>query len=745
MTPENTESSFIAILKDAAKVAQRRGLQTYTTFHVLLAILRKDSFLREWLANKQINFNDLLIHDSLEVGSESFIGQLFSRVRMIATTAKQPRQPIHLLYGILSFGQSGYAYQALSHFIDPAILLQEIVQQRWLKNPPGEVANQKNEKAEKRGLAKFGVDYTQLAREGKLHDVIARDKEIEAIVRILAQKDMDAGYDEAINNPVLIGEAGTGKTALAKALALLITQKDPRVQFLWNHRLVYIKLGMLTAGTGVRGTLEAKIEEILQDCKSEPTIPFFDELHVVMGLGKTEGSPGIEEVLKPILAEGLSCIGATTTEEWRREIEGKNSAFAQRWVPVIIEQPDEAKTLLIVRSAVQDIARRHIVHFSEEVLMSAVKMGRKYMPYDPSPRREIDKILNGVGARVKIEGKMCAQTEDVIAVISQITGMPIGTEQVQQERLVNAFKILSEKVFGQDEANFALATAMQNYFSGMRDQNKPLVILGLGPTGVGKTLSAKTIASEFMFNRLVRLDMSEYQERHTVSRLIGSPPGYIGHDEPGQLTEGLRRMGMGIVLIDEIEKAHPNVAQMLLALYDEGRLTDGKGRTADGKNSIFFMTSNIGSKLFAPDVQKIGFEAGATQDNSFEAIKARVIREARNCFSPEFWNRIDLVLVYRPHDNETVRKIAIALLGEEKTKCQLLGITIDWSPEVVEHLAVRGYDPFNGARPMKRVIMRDIQTMLAQPLLKHELQSGDHVMLGIENGSVVWKKINNAP
>lgn len=741
MTPTNPEEAFVGILKDAARIAQRFGRQAYSTFDVLLAILRRDSFLRGWLSEKQVKFNDLVARNPSVGSAEPNMGELLARVRAIATTAQQPRKPIHMLFGILGFGANCTAFDAITAFADPAVLLREIVEKHWLRNPPGEIMPEENKDEEKRGLEKYGVNFTQFAREGKLHDVVGRDKEIESIVEILARKDMHASYDEAINNPVLIGEAGTGKTALAKALAVLIAQKDPRVQFLWDHRLIYLKLGVLQAGTGIRGTLEAKISEILSDCTSEPTILFLDELHIVMGLGKTEGSPGIEEVLKPILAEGLSCIGATTTEEWRREVESKNSAFARRWIPVVIDQPNEEKTLLIVRGAVHDLARRHIVYFPDEVLKASVTMGRRYMPYDASPAREIEKILNGVGARVKIERRSFANADDVVAVISQMTGMPIGTQQSQRANLVNAETILASKIFGQDEANKALASSLQRYFSGMRDPDKPLVILTLGPTGVGKTFTAKTLASEFLFNRLLRFDMSEYQEQHTISRLIGSPPGYIGYDEPGQLTEGIRRMGEGLVLLDEIEKAHRNIHQSFLALFDDGRMTDGKGDTINGKNCIFFMSSNVGSHLFVPTSTKIGFGSTTSQDNSFESIKQQIIREARSRFSPEFWNRIDLVLVYKPHDPETVRKIAIDLLGKEKTKCQELGITIDWKPEVIEYLVLHGYDPINGARPMKRIIMGDIQGLIATPILKEELRTGDSVMLLVENNKIIWQKI----
>lgn len=740
MEEKNPEITFVEILKDAATIAQRSGRAAYNTFHLLLSIIRKDSFLREWLSEKGVKFNDLLASQPIGDSVEPFMGQLLSRIRSIANTAGQPRKPIHMLFGMLGFGQGGLAFDALCGYTDPAALLREILQEHWLRNPPMEEVEEEKED-EKRGLARYGIDFTKFAREGKLHGVIGRDAEIASIVRVLAQKDMDASYDEAINNPVLLGPAGTGKTALAKAIAVLIAQRDPRVQILWDYKLVYLKLGTLQAGTGVRGTLEAKLEEILADATKGKCILFFDELHILMGLGKSEGSPGIEEILKPILAEGLSCIGATTTEEWRREIETKNPPFAERWVPVIIEQPDEEKTRSIVHGAIHDLARRHIVHFPEEVMSAAVTLGRKYMVYEASPRREIDKILNGAGARAKLDGRSAVTVEDVLAVIQQVTGIPVNTQQVQQERVVNAFEILSAKIFGQEESNLVMASALQRFYSGMRDANKPLVVLMLGPTGVGKTLTAKTIADTFFFGRMVRIDMSEYQEKHSVARLIGSPPGYVGYEEPGQLTNGIKRIGEGVVLEDEIDKAHLAVFLAQLGLLDEGRLTDGKGNTVDAKNCVILLTSNMGSHLFgAVTSGGFGFGAESKKVSAFEAIKQQVITAAKSGLPPELWNRIDEVIVFKPHNVETVRKIAIDLLEKEKIKCETKGFNLNWSPVVVEYLASRGYDPNNGARPMKRLVMREVQTLLAKALLNNEVQTGDNVLLEVAQDAIFLSK-----
>mgnify|MGYP001561056833 FL=1 len=747
MVKDNPEAKIISILSGAAQIARRLGAVNYNTFHILLSLLRAEGFVRDFLEQKGVSINQLLLHGQDEFTAEPFTGNLLGRVRQIAQTANLPRQPIHLLYALLSFGEESHARRLLREFINPDELQREIISNRLHRQPPDYqpvTATDERPKTEvvKTPLEQFGTDYTQMARAGKLKPAIGRLEEIISIVEILSRKDSGAGYDEAINNPVLLGEAGVGKTALAKSLAVMIAHQDGRVRSFWDHRLVYISLGSLQSGTGIRGTLESKIEAILKECKEGPaTILFLDELHIIMGLGKTEGSSGLEEILKPVLAEGLSAIGATTTGEWRKHIETKNAAFARRWIPVMISEPSPELTLQILVGCADILARRHLVHFSGEVLGATVELGRKFMTYENSPHREIEMILNGVGAKVKLAGQSKAEVSDVIAVISQTTGLPVSTSTNERRQISEAFEILKHCIIGQDEANRALANALIRLKSGMGDPKKPTVVLALGPTGVGKTFSARTLADKFFYGRLIRLDMSEYMEKHTVSRLIGAPPGYIGYDQPGQLTEQIRRLGIAVILLDEIEKAHPDVLQIFLQLFDDGRLTDNKGNTVDAKQCIFIMTSNIGNRLYdRMSKPLIGFHKANDESTSPTAHQSEVIAEAKKILSPELINRIDEILVYRPLNQVAVRSIANLLLLEEKVRCSQKGFALNWDETVVDYLMARGFSSTLGARPMKRQIMRNIQNLLAGPVFTGEIAKGDNVRLIVEGERISFRK-----
>ncbi|MDO8669517.1 MAG: ATP-dependent Clp protease ATP-binding subunit [Candidatus Buchananbacteria bacterium] len=745
MDKNNPENSLIAALSEAATIAQRFGAVNYNTFHILLSLLKGEGFVRDFLEQKGVSINQLLLHAQDEFPPEPFLGNLIGRVRQIAQTANLPRQPIHLLYAILSFGEESHARRLLREFLDPEVLQREIISSGYLRQPPDYKKPGTEKEAEKTPLQIFGIDYTQMAKEGKLKPAIGRDDEIMAIVEILARKDAGIGYDEAINNPVLLGEAGVGKTALAKSLATMIARRDEKVRLFWNHRLVYISLGSLQAGTGIRGTLESKVEAILKECKEGPaTILFLDELHIVMGLGKTEGSSGLEEILKPVLAEGLSCIGATTTGEWRKRIETKNAAFARRWITLTINEPSPELTLQILTGCVDILARRHLVHFSGEVLGATVELARKFIAYENSPHREIEVVLNGVGAKVKLTGRTKAEVSDVVNVIAQTTGLPISTSTDERNKISRALEILNYKIIGQEKANRALADAIIRFKSGMTDPKKPMVVLSLGPTGVGKTLSARTLADEFYFGRLIRIDMSEYMEKHTVSRLIGSPPGYIGYDEPGQLTEQIRRLGIAVVLIDEIEKAHPDVLQIFLQLFDEGRLTDNKGNTVDAKQCIFIMTSNVGNRLYGKAGQhQIGFHP-VNNPTAVSTVNPRdIIAEAKKILSLELINRIDETIVYQPLTPEAVRSIAELLLIEEKVRCSQKGFLLNWDEAVIDYLMARGFSATLGARPMKRQIMKHIQTLLAGPVFTGEIAKGDTIHLTVEGTNISFRKENS--
>ena len=746
----DTEMAVPKILQEAAAIAARLNTSAYTTYHLLLALLRKDAAIREWLETRGVSINRLLSGATEGVLREPFMGELLARVRQMARTAGIERTPVHVLYALLSFGDEGHARRLLRNFCDPAVLQREIVQSGWLRRPPApmEVRQEQEEEGaapteQPTALKRHRTDYTELARQGKLRPIVGRQSEIRQVLEILAHKDISGEYDEAVNNPVLLGKAGVGKTAIAKGLACAIAQKNPIAELFWNHRVVYVRLGSLQAGTGVRVSLEARLEAILADCTKQPTILFLDELHIVMGLGKMEGSPGLEEILKPVLAEGLSCIGATTLGEWRKLIE-PNDAFQRRWMKVTIDEPSPEETLQILIGSVDMLARRHLVYFPPETLSTAVELGRKFIHDVASPAREIEQILNGVGAKVKFAHRHQAITQDVADVVSQVAHVPVSLAADEQQNVVRAYEILSQRVIGQEEACRELANAILRYRSGMGDANKPFMALLLGPTGHGKTYVARMMAELYYYSRMFRLDMSEFMEKHTVSKLIGAPPGYVGYGEPGRLTEPIRQLGVALGLIDEVEKAHPDVWNVFLRLFDDGKITDGAGREADAKNCMFVLTSNIGARSYFTTTSggRIGFLAdGASQELlSFVQVRERIIAQAKARFTPEFWNRLDAVVVFKPFEEQHVRAIAGLLLNEEKEKCAAKGFELTWDDAVVEYLIARGYSYEYGARPMKRSIMRHIQTLLAGPVYTQEIRPGDTVCLYVVNNTVNWRK-----
>ena len=746
----DTETAVQKILQEAAAIAGRLGATSYTTYHLLLALMRKDAEIREWLEARDVSMNGLLARAQEGAVREPFMGELMARVRRIARTAGIERSPIHLLYALLSFGDEGHARRLLGMYGNSELLQREIVRSGWLRRSPAPAQAHQDQEEEgsssveqPTALERHGTDYTELARQGKLRPIVGRQNEIREVIEILAHKDTGGEYDEAVNNPVLLGKAGVGKTAIAKGLACAIALRNPIAELFWGHRVVYVRLGSLQAGTGVRGSLEARLEAILADCTAQPTILFLDELHILMGLGKTEGSPGLEEILKPVLAEGLTCIGATTLGEWRKHVE-PNEAFARRWIKVTIDEPSPEETLQILTGSVNTLARRHLVHFPPETLSKAVELGRKFMHDVASPAREIEQILNGVGAKVKIAHALHASVSDVVEKVSQVAHVSIALEEDERQNVAGAYDVLSRRIIGQEEACRELADAILRYRSGMANSEKPFVVLALGPTGHGKTHAARIMAELYYYSRMFRVDMSEFMEKHTVSKLIGAPPGYVGYSEPGRLTEPIRQLGVALGLVDEVEKAHTDVWNIFLQLFDEGKITDSAGREAHANNCLFLLTSNIGARSYfgAASGSAIGFRAdNATEELvSFSQVRERVIAQAKKQFSPEFWNRLDAVVVFKPFNKQHVRAIAELLLNEEKEKCVTKGFELRWDNAVVDYLVSHGYSYEYGARPMKRRIMRHVQTLLAGPVYTQEIRAGDVVWLYMANNAIGWHK-----
>ncbi|MEU6145005.1 ATP-dependent Clp protease ATP-binding subunit [Streptomyces sp. NPDC047081] len=645
-------------------------------------------------------------------------------------------------------------------------------------------------------LDKYGRDLTDLAREGRIDPVIGRDDEIEQTIEVLSRRGK--------NNPVLIGDAGVGKTAIVEGLAQRIADGDvPDV--LTGRRVVALDLTGVVAGTRYRGDFEERLNNIVGEIRahSDQLIVFIDELHTVVGAGGggEGGAMDAGNILKPALARGeLHIVGATTLEEFRR-IE-KDAALARRFQPILVPEPSVADTIEILRGLRDRYEAHHQVRYTDEALVAAVELSDRYLTDRRLPDKAID-LIDQAGARVRLrartkgtdvramereigqltcdkdqavadeqyeratqlrdqitelkqriaeaggedkadEGQDLAVTAEAIAeVVSRQTGIPVASlTQEEKEKLLGLEEHLHERVVGQDEAVSVVAEAVLRSRAGLASPDRPIgSFLFLGPTGVGKTELARALA-EALFGseeRMVRLDMSEYQERHTVSRLVGAPPGYVGHEEAGQLTEVVRRHPYSLLLLDEVEKAHPDVFNILLQVLDDGRLTDSQGRTVDFTNTVIVMTSNLGSEAISRRGAGIGFGAGGT-DADEEARREQILRPLRDHFRPEFLNRIDEIVVFRQLTTDQLRQITDLLLEKTRRLLHAQGITVDFTDAAVDWLAERGFQPEYGARPLRRTIQREVDNQLSRQLLDGTIAEGGTVTVDVEEGRLVFRK-----
>ncbi|NBM16913.1 ATP-dependent Clp protease ATP-binding subunit [Streptomyces sp. GC420] len=633
-------------------------------------------------------------------------------------------------------------------------------------------------------LDKYGRDLTDVAREGRIDPVIGRDAEIEQTVEILSRRGK--------NNPVLIGDAGVGKTAIVEGLAQRIADGDVP-DTLAGRRVIALDLTGVVAGTRFRGDFEERLNNIIEEIRANPgeLIIFIDELHTVVGAGAGGGSEGgsmdAGNILKPALARGeLHVIGATTLEEYRRYIE-KDAALARRFQPVLVPEPSTADTVEILRGLRDRYEAHHQVRYADEALLAAVELSDRYLTDRFLPDKAID-LMDQAGARVRLrartkgtdvralerEAEQLARDkdqavaaeqyekatalrdrivelnrrieagrelgtgeepvtevvpEDIAEVVSRQTGIPVSSlTQEERDRLLGLERHLRQRVIGQDEAVTAVADAVLRSRAGLASPDRPIgSFLFLGPTGVGKTELARALA-EALFgseDRMVRLDMSEYQERHTVSRLVGAPPGYVGHEDAGQLTEVVRRHPYSLLLLDEVEKAHPDVFNVLLQVLDDGRLTDSQGRTVNFTNTVIVMTSNLGSEAITGRTS-LGFGAGGAEADE-QARREQVLRPLREHFRPEFLNRIDEIVIFRRLAGEQLRQITELLLDETRRRLHAQDMTIEFGPEAVDWLARRGYQPEYGARPLRRTIQREVDNRLSRLMLSGDLEAGSRI------------------
>ena len=587
--------------------------------------------------------------------------------------------------------------------------------------------------SETRVLDQYSRDLTLLAASGSFDPVIGRDEEIRRSVQILSRRSK--------NNPVLIGEPGVGKTAVAEGIAAYIAGSDAP-DSMAGKRLVALDLPALLAGTKYRGDFEERVKAVLKDVKKAgDVILFIDEMHTMIGAGSAEGAIDAANILKPALGRGeVQIIGATTPEEYRRHIE-KDAALERRFQPVKIAEPSRSDSLKMLGAVRQGLEKHHGVKISDAALTAAVDLSARYINDRFLPDKAID-LADEAAAHIRVSGGGLVTAEDIAGIVSMWTGIPVANLSADEtKRLCNMESILHRRVIGQNEAVTAVSRAIRRGRVGLSDPDRPIGrFLFLGPTGVGKTELCRALA-EAVFGEseaMIRLDMSEYMEKHAVSKLIGSPPGYVGYEDGGQLTERVRRKPWSVVLFDEIEKAHEDVWSILLQIMDDGRLTDSAGRVVSFRNTIIVMTSNVGAKSISDGRPRMGF----TPDGGDEAqlMRARINEELRRTFKPEFLNRIDETIVFRRLSRAEIRSIAERMLLTVAERFKALGMTLSVPDQVVDFLAERGYDEKYGARPLRRAIRSMIEDKAAELMLTDSLGRGDTVQARIDGNELILTK-----
>jgi ATP-dependent Clp protease ATP-binding subunit ClpC len=598
-------------------------------------------------------------------------------------------------------------------------------------------------------LKEFSINLTDLAREGKLDPVVGRYPEIERAVQILGRRTK--------NNPILVGEPGVGKTAIAEGLAQRIVEGDVS-SLLADKEVISLDMGSLLAGTKFRGEFEERLKSIVEEVrKAGNIILVIDEIHTIVGAGAMGGAMDAANMLKPSLARGeIQCLGSTTLDEYRQYIE-RDAALERRFQKVMVGEPSVEDAIEILQGLRKTYEDFHKVKYTDEAIRTAVISSERYITDRFLPDKAID-LIDEAGSRTHLNHCLQSKEENqsdvatinpealtpvvdeeaIAKIVAAWTGIPVTKmTETESEALMYLEDDLHERVIGQDEAVKAVSRALRRSRSGLGDRQRPIASLFFsGPTGVGKTELAKALATQMFGSAeaIVRIDMSEYMESHTISKLIGSPPGFVGYDEGGQLTEAVRRQPYTIVLFDEIEKAHPDVFNLMLQLLDDGRLTDAQGRTVSFKNTVIIMTSNIGSKVIEKGGSGLGFDFSGDKDEAqYNRIKDLVNQELKNYFRPEFINRLDEIIVFRQLTKPEVRQIASILLKEISVRLKeqreiTLGVTTAFEDKVIEE----GFDPSYGARPLRRAIMRLLEDSLAEAILSGRVHDGDNALVDID-------------
>nr|ARW60686.1 Clp protease ATP binding subunit [Polysiphonia sp.] len=807
---ERFTEKAIKVIMLAQEEARRLGHNFVGTEQILLGLIGEGTGIAaQVLKSMNVNLKDARIEVEKIIGRGSgFVAVEIPFTprakRVLELSLEEARQlghnyigTEHLLMGLVREGE-GVAARVLENLaVNVASIRTEVIQMlgdNTEVNTNG--SNNVQSRSKTPTLEEFGSNLTELAIEGVLDPVVGRQKEIERVIQILGRRTK--------NNPVLIGEPGVGKTAIAEGLAQRIANRDiPSI--LEDKLVITLDVGLLVAGTKYRGEFEERLKRIMDEIKSATNVILvIDEVHTLIGAGAAEGAIDAANLLKPALARGeLQCIGATTLEEYRKHIE-KDAALERRFQPVLVGEPTVEETIEILFGLRDRYEKHHQLKMSDEALAAAAKYANQYISDRFLPDKAID-LIDEAGSRVRLlnsqlppaareldrelrsvlktkdeairaqkyekaeqyrtrEMEIKAQIaaiaqsknsepdfqpedpivteEDIAEIVAFWTGIPVTKlTKSESEKLMHMEETLHSRIIGQEEAVVAVSRAIRRARVGLKNPNRPIAsFIFSGPTGVGKTELTKALASYFFGAQeaMVRLDMSEYMERHTVSKLIGSPPGYVGYSEGGYLTEAVRKRPYTVILFDEIEKAHPDIFNLLLQILEDGRLTDAKGRTIDFKNTLLIMTSNIGSKVIEKGGGSLGFELGESQiESQYNRIKSLVNEELKQYFRPEFLNRLDEIIVFRQLTKEEVREIADLMLQEVFERIKQQDINLNVTDRFKNKLVDEGYNPSYGARPLRRAVMRLLEDSLAEEVLAGKIKGGDSAVVDVsDDGSI---------
>jgi len=807
LRPERFTEQAQEVLAASQELLRRYQHNQWDVEHILLALLEQEKGITRDIL-QMLGVDVEAVKQRVQATLESFpkvayqAGQIYATPRISALFENANREADRLKDEFVSTEHLLIAIAGESRGEAATILAesgvnQEKIYQALQKIRGGHRVTDRQAESKYRSLEKYGHDLTELAREGKLDPVIGRENEIKRVTQILSRRTK--------NNPVIIGDAGVGKTAIAEGLAQKIVAEDVP-DSLKGKKVVALDMGALVAGSKFRGEFEERLKAVLDEVRQAAgeVIMFIDELHTVVGAGAAEGAIDASNMLKPALARGeIQCIGATTLDEYRKRIE-KDKALERRFSPVYLDEPSIEATIEMLRGLRPRYEAHHKIKIKDSALVAAAKLSQRYISDRFLPDKAID-LIDEAASKLRIDRESAPKEvktldqkmkhlideeeaasqrgdyqkatelkaermrleqeydkaklqwqkekkidsvvdeEDIAALVAQWTGIPVSRMmETETDKLVHMEERIHQRIVDQEEAVAAVSEAIKRGRAGLKDPKRPIgSFVFLGPTGVGKTELARALA-EFLFDdeeTMIRLDMSEYMEKHTVSRLIGSPPGYVGYEEGGQLTEAVRRRPYRVILFDEVEKAHPDVFNILLQLLEDGRLTDGHGRTVDFKNTVVIMTSNLGTEEY----QRGGIGFPSKKEEADEQRMRNAIESAlKKTFRPELLNRIDDVIIFHPLTEEHLKSIVDLLIREVERRLAERSIKLEVNEEAKAWLAKKGYDPVYGARPLRRAIQRYVENPISTKILQGEFKEGDTIAIGLEKDNLSFAALETA-